>query len=269
MQAISAKLFSLSATVLFFAAMGLRLSVLLFNLSIGAVWVYYLLLGAGVVLLAVKAFKTVSYERAFHQRPSPWVHIAALLAALGFFVDFVHKCVDAYNFMENRVYQSAYFVIPICAVALFALISCLYFCAVAISYGNKGYDFRQLGLMHIVPLLWAIAQVLTVMDKSADVRSDVDSLLKILVYIFILGFFYCFSCEIESSKSVKPVTLFCADGFAYLSAGLFFSRAMLLAAGAKPFDYCDGITCAAIFLVSIYAFSFKISIDNKIVCKEI
>lgn len=269
MQAFGAKLYSLFAILLFFAAGGLRLSMLLFDLSVAVNSVYYLLLLVGIVFLALKAFNSGKYKRAFSLSKKINLNLSAFAAAIGFFIDFVHKCVNAYNCVLDEVYKSRNTFVPLCIGALFALLSCYFFYTVSLSYSSKSYDFRSLKLMHFSPLIWSGTQILTIMDKTANLRADIDGVVKCFVFIFAVCFFYRFSAEIEDQGEAKATTMFCSSAFSYLSAAFFVNRLMLLFGKFVPIDSDDGITSVTMLLVAIYAVFFEKSIANQTISKEI
>lgn len=80
MQTVSAKIFSLIAMLLFFATVGLRLFMLLFDLSGFTVTILYCLLSAAVAATAYNALRVKSYSQAFNFKShfiSTLCHISA------------------------------------------------------------------------------------------------------------------------------------------------------------------------------------------------
>ena len=122
MQTVSAKIFSLIAMLLFFATVGLRLFMLLFDLSGFTVTILYCLLSAAVAATAYNALRVKSYSQAFNFKSHFHFDIMSYIGALGFFTDFVNRCVGIYNSIESTEYQSRlYFIVQCvaCTAAFF------------------------------------------------------------------------------------------------------------------------------------------------------
>ena len=75
--------------LLFFATVGLRLFMLLFDLSGFTVTIFYCLLSAAVAATAYNALRVKSYSQAFNFKSHFHFDIMSYIGALGFFTDFV------------------------------------------------------------------------------------------------------------------------------------------------------------------------------------
>lgn len=257
MRSLGAKLYSYLAIIVFFAVVGLRLFMLLYDLPRQFSIVYYCLIAFGVLLIAFDSFKQKEYPPAFEFDNNFHLNGFSYLASLGFFADFVHNCVKLFFSAQDSSYKNLIFFIPICFSCLFALLSCFYFYTVGLSYGDKNYDFRELKILHLAPLFWSVAQVLSIMQQAISFFRNVDSVVKYAMLVFAVCFFFCFAGEIESDKGAKSATLFLARGYAYLSIMFFINRLMLLLSGNASINDSDGIFAVSVLLICAFVFFFE------------
>ncbi|MFR5874945.1 MAG: hypothetical protein ACLUFN_00490 [Eubacterium sp.] len=257
MQSTGAKLYSFLAIISFFAAVGMRLSMLLLDLSAAFGIAYYVLIATGLVLIAVDSFKQKKYAAAFEFENNFHLNAFSYLASLGFFVDFVHSCVRIFFSAQDGSYRILVSFIPLCLICLFALLSCFYFYTVGLSYGDKNYDFRELKVLHLAPLLWSVSQALSIMHQAISFSRDVENVIKYTVMIFGVCFFFCFASEIESDGGAKPSTLFLARAYSYISVIFFIDRLMLLLNGNAKISDDDGVFSLSVLLISAFVFFFE------------
>lgn len=257
MQSTGAKLYSLFAIISFFAAVGLRLSMLLFDLTKAFGIVYYIMIAAGVILIAVDSFKQKNYAGAFGFKNDFHLNAFSYLASLGFFVNFVYSCVKIFISAQDGSYKSLTYFIPLCLICIFALLSCFYFYTVGLSFGDKNYDFRELKIMHLAPLFWVGAHMLSVMHQAVSISRDINSVIKYAMLISGICFFYCFAGEIQSSGGAKPSTVFLARAYSYLSVMFFIDRLMLLLSGNAAIGDGDGLLAVSVLLICTFVFFFE------------
>lgn len=257
MQSTGAKLYSLFTIVSFFAAVGLRLSMLLFDLSGVCGIAYYVMIAFGIVLIAVDSFGQKNYAAAFVFKNNFHLNAFSYLASLGFFVNFVHSCVSVFLSAQDGSYNNFTYFIPLCLICFFSLLSCFYYYTVGLSFGDKNYDFRELKVLHLAPLFWTVSQMLTVMQQAISFSRDIDCVIKYTMLIFGVCFFFCFASEIESSAGAKPSTVFLARAYSYLSVIFFIDRLMLLLAGSAEIGDDDGILAVSVLLICTFVFFFE------------
>lgn len=257
MQTKIAKLFSSLAILLFFASIGLRLAMLLVNLGNISVVFYYITVALGILAVSLETIDTKKYANAFIFKNNFHLNIFAYIASLGFFIDFVHLCITAFGSIENEEYKQLIFFVPVCLSALFALMSCFYFYTIGMSFGDKNYDFRELKILHLAPIGWAVSQALTVMQQSISFMIDIDSVIKYLLLIFCVLFFYFFATEIESDKPAKSATLIFARGLYYIGALFLANRLMLVLSRNADIGNDDGLLSVSIFLIAVFVFFFE------------
>lgn len=259
MQTVSAKIFSLIAMLLFFATVGLRLFMLLFDLSGAAVAIFYCLFFAAVAATVFNALRVKSYSQPFNFKSHFHFDIMSYIGALGFFVDFVNRCVFIYNAIESTGYKSKIYFTVECAACIAALLSSLYLVAVGISFNDLNYDFRQLKVFRFMPLVWSMTLILLVMQDASGFESDIDEILKQIVLICGACFFYCFAYETlaNDNSSANRATVLFGRLYSYTAVVYFIDRLMLLfSQRAKVSDF-DGVFSVSVLLVCFFVFFFE------------
>lgn len=268
MQLLGARLYSLFATILFFASAILRLFMLLFDLS-GVTFIYYALIVIGVFFLLRKSYCVKMYENAFCGE-KPKMKKMSLMASLGFFIEFVHKCVNVYyNFESDNGYNNLTYLLPVCLAGVFALIACFYFYIFALSYSNENYDFRNLRLMHLSATAWSGCCLLSLMSQATSFATDIDSTIKNFTFIFASCFFLRFSFEIEDNSNAKPITIFFANAFSYFGLAFLLNKIMSIIFNASALNWEENITAVSIALIVAFVLYFQKTIDNIVVTEEI
>lgn len=259
MQTVSAKIFSLIAMLLFFATVGLRLFMLLFDLSGFTVTIFYCLLSAAVAATAYNAMRVKSYSQAFNFKSHFHFDIMSYIGALGFFTDFVNRCVGIYNSIESTEYQSRLYFIVQCVACTAAFLSSLYLVAVGISFNDLNYDFRQLKVFRFMPLLWSIALILLVMQDAVSFESNVDEILKQILLVCGVCFFYRFASETlaQDNESAGRATVLFGRLYSYIAVVYFIDRLMLLFSQKTAVSDFDGIFSVSALLICTFVFFFE------------
>ena len=233
MQTVSAKIFSLIAMLLFFATVGLRLFMLLFDLSGFTVTIFYCLLSAAVAATAYNALRVKSYSQAFNFKSHFHFDIMSYIGALGFFTDFVNRCVGIYNSIESTEYQSRLYFIVQCVACTAAFLSSLY--------------------------LWSIALILLVMQDAVSFESNIDEILKQILLVCGVCFFYRFASETlaQDNESAGRATVLFGRLYSYIAAVYFIDRLMLLFSQKTAVSDFDGIFSVSALLICTFVFFFE------------
>ncbi len=257
MQNTGARYYSLFAVISFFAAVCLRLSMLLFDLSLYANYVYYLLVFSGIIFIGIECSKRKTYAPSFIFENVFHLSFFSYVASFGFFTDFIHQCVKIFLSIENETNRNLTYFIPVCFICLTALLSSFYFVNVGLSFSDKNYDFREFKLFHIIPIGWALFHIIVNLSEAVSFSRDIDDIIKYLVLIFSVCFFYCFACEIDNDNGTKRITVFFTEAFSYCSILFFINRFMLLLSASAPINDSNGILSLSCFLINGFVFFFS------------
>lgn len=257
MQNTGAGFYSLFAVISFFAAVCLRLSMLLFDLSLFANYFYYLIVFSGIVFIGIECFKRKQYASAFVFENVFHLSFFSYVASLGFFADFIHQCVKIFFSIENESNKNFTYFIPVCFICLTALLSSFYFVNVGMSFSDKNYDFREFKLFHMIPVVWALFHIIVNLSEAVRFSRDIDDIIKYLVLIFSVCFFYCFASEIDNKNGAKRKTVFFTESFSFCSILFFINRLMLLLGKTVPLNDSDGVFALSCFLINGFVFFFS------------
>lgn len=228
MQSLSARIFSLLSVLFFVVGLGFRLAILLFNLSdsINALFYFFFVLGA--IFVALGSVKQANVNRAFDYDKIKRLDVLSYCASAGFFVEFVLKAVTIYSLSQDNSYKSVVMFVPPCVACAMALAGCFYFFAVGMSFGDYGYDFRKLRVLHIAPIFWAIANSLGIMTQAISPLIEVNSVVKYVAYVTSVIYFYFFARELESEDGAKKSFLISSSLFSYFALTYFADSIILL-----------------------------------------
>ncbi len=225
MQKTSSFYYSLFVIMSLFAAPVIRYCSVFFRNYICA-WVYITLVAAAIISIAYESLKTRRYAEAFIFKNPFHLDVFSYIASAGLFFSFITQCVMLYNVLTAEK-KSINLIITAVMGAVCALVSSGYFIIVGFSFGDKNYDFREFKLIHIVPMLWALSNVFSLVSLSTGFEKSIDSILKYTAIMVLVCFFYCFALEVDSKGKAKSVTVLFARLYSYLSV-LFFTDRLIL-----------------------------------------
>lgn len=138
-------------------------------------------------------------------------------------------------------------------------LSSLYLVAVGISFNDLNYDFRQLKVFRFMPLLWSIALILLVMQDAVSFESNVDEILKQILLVCGMCFFYRFASETlaQDNESAGRATVLFGRLYSYIAAVYFIDRLMLLFSQKTAVSDFDGIFSVSALLICTFVFFFE------------
>ena len=239
------------------AALGLRLYSILNGGSVIINVAFYALLLMAVGIASLDGICRNSFASAFVFKNRFHLDVFSVVTAVGFLVEFISLCHVIYQSLQSGLWHRATVFVPQCMIALFALLSALYFCCAAMSYHSERYDFRSLKLWHLVPLLWAVSRMLTLMTSADELRSNPNIVLKYAALASALGFLYMMARETVREQGASRVTMVLAAVMPLLGEVYFFDSLMLLFAGKAALNAPDTVLAATLLLISTFPFFFE------------
>lgn len=247
--------------LLFLAAIGFRIA-LFFVGGVVLTICFYVAFLLGFVMLGIDSMKPVEYANAYSGANTFHLNVLAFVAGVGMFVDFISDAIFAYKTYDSGSISAIVFV-PLCVSCFLALLSSFYFIMLAISFGSSNYDFRQLKLLHIVPLLWSISRLMCFASFSLSLSQNDGSILKLVVLVFAIGAFFSLSFEVENKSSLHKITMLFIRALYYSGTLYFINELMLLLGGSVAFSYDDGLLSVSLLFISAYMFFLEKSIISN------
>lgn len=264
MQSLSSKIYYVFSILFFVVAIILRFSALFFQFSSGLIIAFYIFVLSSIFCIVLRTVKEDNYSTAFKFEKTKRLDIVSYFACFGFFVDFVHQCVRIFLCVQNGDYKSFTMFSPICLSCIFSLLSCFYFITIAMSFSDIGYDFRRLKLLHISPILWSLANLITALTEPMSLLKEVNSIIKYAAIISAVLYYYFFARETENEdKAKKPIVLF-SRAFGYLALIFFVDRVMLILTGNAELLDKNSIFSASLLMISLFPLFQQRSITNSI-----
>ena len=131
------------------------------------------------------------------------------------------------------------------------------------SYHSTRYDIRGLKLFHVVPLLWAVSRMLSLIEQAEILGGNPNAVLKYASLVFALCFCYCVAHEIEHASNTRAATIFFSRAFSFVGELYFMDSLMLVFSGYfKVYDE-DFLVSVSILLLCSFAFFFDKNIISK------
>lgn len=253
MQSLSARIYSLLSIVFFVVGIALRIAVPLLSLSTGINVAFYICacVGAGFIILGAVS-ENIS-AKAFEINDKSKLNLIAFATSVGFFIDFVHQAVLIFSTLQGDGYKGFSNLAPPIVASLMAIASSFYFFTIGMSYSDFGYDFRRLKVLHIAPVLWAIANSLGVMTEAISPLKEVNSTVKYVTLIVSVFYFYFFSKEVDNNENAGKIFVMLSRLFSYFALMFFVDRLMLLLTKNANLLDKNSVLGASVLLISLFA----------------
>jgi len=165
---------------------------------------FYVLCAAVIVLIMALMSKKLGGCRNPLAENSRFLCVAGIAAGLSMFYDFVHQCINCYEYISKTSYAEMNYFIPLCISGAAALICAFYYIIIGVSLNTDKYDFRQFRLFHIMPVIWALSGLLICLTRFVDNRYEEEAFLQYAV--LISGIIFCISfigCIDENKSALR------------------------------------------------------------------
>ncbi|MCM1114198.1 MAG: hypothetical protein NC397_01730 [Clostridium sp.] len=161
------------------------------------IFIYGMFFGE-LILTAIYAFKIKATGNIFNfNTANKSSYFASSFLCAAFFIDFLHQCINCFNYISSASYIEYAYIIPLGLSALFSLINCFYFVTFALTAKGSNYDFRNFTLLHFSPIIWGIAKLVIIMVKIVDITINIEICLEFLLLVFMLIFFFSYISLID------------------------------------------------------------------------
>ena len=227
-----------------------------FSLSLGVSVAAYALILVSLIMLAVSSLGKKEFSNAFALSSKYKMNVLAYICAGGFVLETVSSALQLYDYftLDRIIFGIAPVLI---ATAVFAVLSAFSMALVAMSFGNTRYNFRRLSAVTFAPLVWTVLRIVFVILGYTDIRGDSSQLLKIVVLICTICFFYRFAYEAVTGENASQRTVF-FSGALFIGGTLYFVSRLALTvsqqADVLSFDNLFSVTAACF---ALFAFFFR------------
>lgn len=175
----------------------------------------------GIVLIGAETFRQKKFADAFVFENKIHISFFSILASVGFFVDFVSDSLELYSVAQDGGYNVAVGASVIGFEGMLALVSAACMIMVSLSFSkNTRYDFRELKILNIFPLLWAILKGIALLSDIGQSFSQTEAV-KYIAVISCIAAFYFFAKEVDGKDGASACSVFSFRCFAYFAV-LYF-----------------------------------------------
>ena len=186
-----------------------------------------------VALCGILFHKKIPVADPFGQKDGRRLLYVCILAGAAMFYDFVHQCVNCFNYASRTTYLELNYLIPVLLTGIAALLCTFYFIIMGISFVTDKYDFRQLMYFHFAPVIWFVLGLLTSLTRYDDSYLAVENNLRYAVLFFGITFSLVLIRCIDGGAA--KLKMLCFTGASYFALSFILSVPGIIAiiGGAK------------------------------------
>lgn len=181
------------------------------------------------------------------------LYFSSAFLSLTMFADFIHKCINCYEYISKTTYVEYAYIIPLVLSGLLALVCCFYFAVLSITAKGSNYDFRNFTFLHLAPVLWAFTRLILIMIKIVDIKQDSDTVLEFILLSFMLMFFFSYILMLDSNGKASRLFVFSAISAFAVSSVIALPRIAVILAGKGGVLYPVEYTSISYFAVGLFA----------------
>lgn len=149
-----------------------------------------------------------------------------------YFFDYIHQCINIYEYISDNSYIDYNYTAILLLSGIAALISCAYVIVIIMLVKGYNLDYKRLGFLHFIPVIWAFLRMIIIMMRIVDVKEDVESICEFL----FLTAFICFSISVISAgdrqnKAVSQIFILSGLMTFFLSFAVALPRILAVLTG--------------------------------------
>lgn len=215
----------------------------------------------GLVLMGIDAFRQKHFAPAFVFENKFHLSFWAVLGSVGFFVDFVSDSLRLYGIVKDGDYNFVVGAVTVGFEGAFAIISSICMIMVALSFvKNARYDFRELKLLNVFPLLWAVLKGVALLSQIEHDFSLTETVMYLAV-ISAIGAFYFFAKEVDNKKGAFASSVFSFEVYGFSATLYFVCQVLDAVSDASLIDEGFVLSCTA-FLTGSFVYFLEKSIRH-------
>lgn len=222
------------------------------------IFVFYALCTASLILIAALLNEKLSGCGNPLSQKNRALCAAGVAAGFSMFCDFVHQCINCYEYLSKTSYAEMNYFIPLCVSGMAALACAFYYIIIGISFNTDKYDFRQFRYFHIMPIVWALSGILVGITRFIDKLYAEEVILQYAVLIAGIIFYIAFISCIDGSESALRFTGCAGLAYAVLAFSISLPR---MAAVVFGYDISPVVfSSVTYFFTGAFALVFSLNI---------
>lgn len=180
-----------------------------------------------IILCALLSCTGVQAPSTFFSEKSKMKSAVCYLTAISFFYDFIHQCLNCYNYALDNSNLHLNILIPVATVGISALACAYYFYVLGAAFHSDTYALNQLKFFHLIPAAWIFFKLLTCISNYIDKTYAVEAILQYAVLIFGIIFYMLIVSSLDSNNFKSNAIVF--TGLAYSVFSLIISIPRIIA----------------------------------------
>lgn len=195
------------------------------------IFMFYALCAASLILIAFLLSKKSGGCENPLSKKNRALCAAGAAAGLSMFYDFVHQCINCYEYISKTSYAEMNYFIPLCVSGAAALACAFYYIIIGISFNTDKYDFKQFRFFHTMPIVWALSGLLVGITRFIDKLYAEEIILQYAVLISGIIFYIAFISCIDENGSALRFTGCAGLAYAVLAFSISLPRMAVFAFG--------------------------------------
>lgn len=200
------------------------------SLSAGAVYILCIISAAAC---GIFFHKKLNAADPFGKNKSRALFYICILTGASMFYDFVHQCINCYNYASRTSDLELNRFIPMMIAGITAILCTFYFIIMGISFVTDKHDFRRFVRFHLVLALRFIVELLACLTRYDDGFLAVENNLHCAVLIFGIIFSIALIRNIDGDPAAAGMLCFAGTAYAALSFILAVPRGIAFIGGAE------------------------------------
>lgn len=187
----------------------------------------YILCALPAALCGVFFNRKVALANPFGKKGSRPLFYICVLTGAAMFYDFVHQCVNCFNYASRTASFEANLFLPMLLAGVAALLCTLYFIVMGISFVTDKYDFKRLTYFHLALAAWFVFGFFTRLTAYDDGFLAVENNLRFAVLLF--GLFFSIALIRCIDVGAAKIRTLCFTGLSYAAFSFILSVPRMIA----------------------------------------
>ena len=184
------------------------------------------------------------------------IAVFSVVGCVGFFADFMFNALRIHSIASSNQGYTVVSLVTYGITGIIAIVCAVCMVMVAMSFSrNTRYDFRELRVLNIAPLLWAIFKGASSLQEFSQIL-DLDAAVGYITVVFSILSFFCFAKEVDNDGNAYGFSAFSFKSFGCISVLNLFCQ--MVNAVTNRGDMLGANTISSYIMLCVGLFSFSV-----------
>lgn len=191
------------------------------------------------------------------------IAVFSVVGCVGFFADFMFNALRIHSIVSSNQGYTVVNLVTYGITGIIAIICAVCMVMVAMSFSrNTRYDFRELRVLNIAPLLWAMFKGASSLQEFSQIL-DLDAVVGYITVIFSILSFFCFAKEVDNDGNAYRFSVFSFKSFGLISVLNLFCQTVNAVTNQGDMLGVNTISSYIMLCVGLFSFSVGKSISQN------